>query len=194
MKASTTHHEDFVRPYVDDLNEVVDIEAIRDAGVTIGVDPLGGASLPYWQAIASRHALRITIVNSAIDATFAFMTLDHDGKIRMDCSSPYAMASLVALKDRFQVAVGNDPDADRHGIVTASAGLMNPNHYLAVAIQYLARQPARVACRRRDRQDRRQQQHDRSRHERGRAAPGGSAGGLQVVRRAALRKPGLFRR
>ncbi len=194
LKASTTHHEDFVRPYVDDLNEVVDIEAIRDAGVTIGVDPLGGASLPYWQAIASRHALRITIVNSAIDATFAFMTLDHDGKIRMDCSSPYAMASLVALKDRFQVAVGNDPDADRHGIVTASAGLMNPNHYLAVAIQYLlANRPAWPA-ERRDRQDRRQQQHDRSRHERGRAAPGGSAGGLQVVRRAPLREPGLFRR
>ena len=143
LKASTTHHEDFVRPYVDDLNEVVDIEAIRDAGVTIGVDPLGGASLPYWQAIASRHTLQITIVNSAIDPAFAFMTLDHDGKIRMDCSSPYAMASLVALKDRFQVAVGNDPDADRHGIVTASAGLMNPNHYLAVAIQYLlANRPA----------------------------------------------------
>ena len=194
LKASTTHHEDFVRPYVDDLNEVVDMEAIRDAGVTIGVDPLGGASLPYWQAIASRHALQITIVNSAIDPTFAFMTLDHDGKIRMDCSSPYAMASLVALKDRFQVAVGNDPDADRHGIVTASAGLMNPNHYLAVAIQYLLANRPGVACRRRDRQDRRQQQHDRSRHERGRAAPGGSAGGLQVVRRAPLRKPGLLRR
>ena len=143
LKASTTHQEDLVTPYVDDLNEVVDMEAIRDAGVTIGVDPLGGASLPYWQAIAARHGLRITIVNSAIDPAFGFMTLDHDGKIRMDCSSPYAMAGLVALKDRFQVAVGNDPDADRHGIVTASAGLMNPNHYLAVAIQYLlANRPA----------------------------------------------------
>ena len=143
LKASTTHQEDLVTPYVDDLNEVVDMEAIRDAGVTIGVDPLGGASLPYWQAIAARHGLRITIVNSTIDPAFGFMTLDHDGKIRMDCSSPYAMAGLVALKDRFQVAVGNDPDADRHGIVTASAGLMNPNHYLAVAIQYLlANRPA----------------------------------------------------
>ena len=143
LKASTTHQEDLVTPYVDDLNEVVDMEAIRDAGVTIGVDPLGGASLPYWQAIVARHGLRITIVNSAIDPAFGFMTLDHDGKIRMDCSSPYAMAGLVALKDRFQVAVGNDPDADRHGIVTASAGLMNPNHYLAVAIQYLlANRPA----------------------------------------------------
>jgi phosphoglucomutase len=143
LKASTIHHEDFVRPYVDDLNEVVDMEAIRDARVTIGVDPLGGASLPYWQAIAEHYHLQTTIVNSAIDPTFAFMTLDHDGKIRMDCSSPYAMAGLVALKDRFQVAVGNDPDADRHGIVTASAGLLNPNHYLAVAIQYLlANRPA----------------------------------------------------
>ena len=125
------------------MNAVVDIDAIRDAGVTIGVDPLGGASLPYWQAIAARHGLTITIVNSAIDPAFSFMTLDHDGRIRMDCSSPYAMAGLVALKDRFQVSVGNDPDADRHGIVTASAGLMNPNHYLAVAIQYLlANRPA----------------------------------------------------
>ena len=137
LKVSTTHHEDFVRPYVDDLNEVVDMEAIRDARVTIGVDPLGGASLPYWQAIGARYGLQMTIVNPAIDPTFGFMTLDHDGKIRMDCSSPYAMAGLVALKDRFQVAVGNDPDADRHGIVTASAGLLNPNHFLAVAIQYL---------------------------------------------------------
>ena len=124
-------------PYVEDLDQVVDMDAIREAGVTIGVDPLGGASLPYWEAIASRWRLNITIVNKAIDPRFAFMTLDHDGKIRMDCSSPYAMASLVSLKDRFQVAVGNDPDSDRHGIVTASSGLMNPNHYLAVAIDYL---------------------------------------------------------
>ena len=113
------------------------MDAIRDAGVTIGVDPLGGASLPYWQAIAERYGLNITIVNPTIDPAFGFMTLDHDGKIRMDCSSPYAMARLVALRDRYQVAVGNDPDADRHGIVTPSAGLMNPNHFLAVAIDYL---------------------------------------------------------
>ena len=137
QKASTTHEEDLVQPYVDDLNAVVDMDAIRSARVTIGVDPLGGASLPYWQAIANSYRLEITIVNPKVDPTFGFMTLDHDGKIRMDCSSPYAMAGLVALKDRFQIAVGNDPDADRHGIVTASAGLMNPNHYLAVAIQYL---------------------------------------------------------
>ena len=137
LKASTTHQEDLVLPYVDDLNEVVDMEGIRDMAVTIGVDPLGGASLPYWQAITARYGLQITIVNQAIDPAFGFMTLDHDGKIRMDCSSPYAMAGLVALKDRFQVSVGNDPDADRHGIVTSSAGLMNPNHYLAVAIEYL---------------------------------------------------------
>ena len=136
-KAPKTHQEDLVTPYVEDLDQVVDMEAIREAGVTIGVDPLGGASLPYWEAIASRWRLNITIVNKAIDPRFAFMTLDHDGKIRMDCSSPYAMASLVSLKDRFQVAVGNDPDSDRHGIVTASSGLMNPNHYLAVAIDYL---------------------------------------------------------
>ena len=137
MAAPTTRAEDLVGPYVDDLPSVIDIQAIRDAGVTIGVDPLGGASLPYWHAIASRHGLAITIVNEIIDPAFGFMTLDHDGRIRMDCSSPYAMAGLVARADRFQVAVGNDPDADRHGIVTPSAGLMNPNHYLAVAIDYL---------------------------------------------------------
>jgi phosphoglucomutase len=137
FKAPTTHWEDFVTPYVDDLTHVVDIEAVRESGVKIGVDPLGGSSLPYWEAIASRHRLNITIVNRAIDPAFGFMTLDHDGKIRMDCSSPYAMAGLVALKDQYQVAVGNDPDADRHGIVTASSGLMNPNHFLAVSIGYL---------------------------------------------------------
>jgi phosphoglucomutase len=137
QRAATTRHDDLVTPYVDDLVNAIDLEAIRDAGVRIGVDPLGGASLPYWQAIASRHRLNITIVNATIDPAFGFMSLDHDGRIRMDCSSPYAMARLVALKDRFDVAIGNDPDADRHGIVTASAGLLNPNHFLAVAIDYL---------------------------------------------------------
>ena len=131
------HEADLVTPYVDDLANVIDMEAIRAAGVTIGVDPLGGAALPYWQKIGERYRLDLTIVNDKIDPTFRFMTLDHDGKIRMDCSSPYAMAGLVSLKDRFQVAVGNDADADRHGIVTPSRGLMNPNHYLAVAIHYL---------------------------------------------------------
>ncbi|HEV8319200.1 MAG TPA: phosphoglucomutase (alpha-D-glucose-1,6-bisphosphate-dependent) [Vicinamibacterales bacterium] len=137
LRAPTIHQEDLVLPYVDDLGSVIDMEAICGAGVTIGVDPLGGASLPYWEAIASRYRLKLTIVNQRIDPTFGFMSVDHDGRIRMDCSSPFAMAGLVALKDRFQVAVGNDPDADRHGIVTASSGLMNPNHFLAVAIRYL---------------------------------------------------------
>ena len=136
-KASTTRAADLVAPYVEDLTAVIDMEAIHAAGVKIAVDPLGGAALPYWQKIAERYRLDLTIVNDKIDPTFSFMTLDHDGKIRMDCSSPYAMARLVALKDQFQVAVGNDADADRHGIVTPSHGLMNPNHYLAVAIHYL---------------------------------------------------------
>lgn len=138
--AATVHYEDLVTPYVDALGEVIDLEAIRSARITIGVDPLGGASVAYWQAIASRHGLNIDIVNPAVDPRFAFMPLDHDGRIRMDCSSPYAMTGLVALKDRYQVAIGNDPDADRHGIVTPSAGLLNPNHFLAVAIDYLLAQ------------------------------------------------------
>jgi phosphoglucomutase len=136
-RAETTRRDDLVTPFVDDLINAIDIDAIRASDVRIGVHPLGGASLPYWQAIAARHRLNITIVDATIDPAFAFMPLDHDGKIRMDCSSPYAMATLVALKDRFDVAIGNDPDADRHGIVTASAGLLNPNHFLAVAIDYL---------------------------------------------------------
>jgi thioredoxin reductase (NADPH) len=135
--ASTTHEDDFVMPYVRDLAQVIDMDAIRGAGLELGVDPLGGASAPYWEPINSVYGLRLTVVNPVIDPTFAFMTVDHDGKIRMDCSSPYAMARLVALKDRYRVAFANDTDADRHGIVTPSAGLMNPNHYLAVAIGYL---------------------------------------------------------
>ncbi|MGA8479261.1 MAG: phosphoglucomutase (alpha-D-glucose-1,6-bisphosphate-dependent) [Chthoniobacterales bacterium] len=135
--ASTTHVEDFVTPYVGDLANVIDLEAIRSAGVRIGVDPLGGAAAAYWQPLAERYGIDITVVNPKIDPTFAFMTLDHDGKIRMDCSSPYAMAGLVELKDRFDIAFGNDPDSDRHGIVAPSTGLLNPNHYLAVAIRYL---------------------------------------------------------
>jgi phosphoglucomutase len=137
IKAASTHQEDFITPYVDDLAAVIDMEAIRTAGVKIGVDPLGGASVGYWEPIAKRFGLNITVVNPKLDPTFRFMTCDHDGKIRMDCSSPYAMAGLVKLKDQFDIAFGNDPDADRHGIVTRSAGLLNPNHYLAVAIQYL---------------------------------------------------------
>ncbi|MGA6984251.1 MAG: phosphoglucomutase (alpha-D-glucose-1,6-bisphosphate-dependent) [Candidatus Sulfotelmatobacter sp.] len=137
MQSSTTHQEDFVLPYVRDLKNVVDMDAIRGAHLKLGVDPLGGASLPYWEPINSTYGLDIVVTNKIIDPTFSFMTVDHDGKIRMDCSSPYAMARLVALKDQYQVAFGNDTDADRHGIVTPVSGLMNPNHYLAVAIQYL---------------------------------------------------------
>jgi phosphoglucomutase len=128
---------DFMGIYVDDLPSVVDLEAIKRAGIRIGADPLGGASVDYWAEIATRHGLDLTVVNPLVDATWRFMTLDWDGKIRMDCSSPSAMASLVAQKDRYQIATGNDADSDRHGIVTPDAGLMNPNHYLAVAIQYL---------------------------------------------------------
>jgi phosphoglucomutase len=135
--AANVHQYDFAGPYIHDLASVIDLAPIRDARVRIGVDPLGGASLAYWRPIAEMYKLELTLVNDALDPRFAFMSVDHDGKIRMDCSSPYAMASLVKLKDKFQVAFGNDPDADRHGIVTPSAGLMNPNHYLAVAIEYL---------------------------------------------------------
>src|SRR5262245_999956 len=137
LKAGTTHQEDFVRPYVEDLRNVIDMDAIRTAGLKLGVDPLGGAAVHYWGPINEIYGLNIEVVNPKIDPTFSFMTLDHDGKIRMDCSSPYAMARLVSLKDKFRVAFANDPDSDRHGIVTPSAGLMNPNHFLAVAIRYL---------------------------------------------------------
>jgi phosphoglucomutase len=140
--ADTTGRYDFLGAYVDDLPSVVDIEAIRSAGVRIGADPLGGASVAYWGEIASRHGLDLTVVNPEVDPTFGFMTLDWDGKIRMDCSSQYAMASLIARRSDYQVATGNDADADRHGIVTPDAGLMNPNHYLAVAIDYLFRNRA----------------------------------------------------
>ena len=137
LKASTTRQEDYVLPYVRDLKSVVNMDAIRAAGLRFGVDPLGGAALPYWAPINEIYGLNIEVVNPRLDPTFSFMCVDHDGKIRMDCSSPYAMAGLVKLKDQFQVAFANDPDSDRHGIVTPSVGLMNPNHYLAVAIQYL---------------------------------------------------------
>jgi phosphoglucomutase len=137
VQASSTHQEDLMLPYVRDLKSVVDMEAIRASGLKLGVDPLGGAAGPYWEPINSLYGLDIAVVNPKIDPTFSFMTVDHDGKIRMDCSSPYAMARLVGLKDRYRVAFANDPDSDRHGIVTPRAGLLNPNHYLAVAIRYL---------------------------------------------------------
>jgi phosphoglucomutase len=137
IQAPTTHFHDFVTPYVEDLESVVDLEAIRAARLHIGVDPLGGASVAYWAPIRERYGLDVTEVNTRVDPQFAFMTCDHDGQIRMDCSSPYAMANLIGLKDEYDLAFGNDPDSDRHGIVTRSAGLMNPNHFLAVAIDYL---------------------------------------------------------
>jgi phosphoglucomutase len=136
-KAACVHRYDYVTPYVADLASVVDMEAIRSSGVKIGIDPLGGAAVHYWQPIIERYRLDATVVSDAVDPTFRFMTVDWDGKIRMDCSSPYAMARLIGLRDRFDVAFANDTDADRHGIVTRSNGLMNPNHYLAAAIAYL---------------------------------------------------------
>ncbi|MFF8394998.1 phosphoglucomutase (alpha-D-glucose-1,6-bisphosphate-dependent) [Streptomyces sp. NPDC016172] len=137
LAAPTTGRYDFLGTYVADLPDVLDLDAIRSAGIRIGADPLGGASVAYWGRIAEQHGLDLTVVNPHTDPTWRFMTLDWDGKIRMDCSSPYAMASLIEQRDRFQISTGNDADADRHGIVTPDAGLMNPNHYLAVAISYL---------------------------------------------------------
>jgi len=137
LEAETIVGYDFITPYVEDLANVIDMEAIKGAGLKICADAMGGSGLRYWRPIAEKYGLDLTIRNDNVDYTFSFMTLDHDGKVRMDCSSPYAMASLVALKDDFDIAFGNDPDYDRHGIVTRSSGLMNPNHYLAVAINYL---------------------------------------------------------
>ncbi|MDH5642285.1 MAG: phosphoglucomutase, partial [Nitrospira sp.] len=136
-RTSTIRKYDYISAYVGELAHVIDMDAIRSAKLTLGIDPLGGSGIAYWQPIAERYGLNIEIVNPVVDPTFRFMPLDWDGKIRMDCSSPYAMANLIALKDRFDVAFGNDADNDRHGIVTRSAGLLNPNHYLAVSIAYL---------------------------------------------------------
>ena len=137
LAASTTQEYDFITPYVNDLKNVINMDAIRGAGLKIGVDPMGGAGVAYWAPIADKYGLDLDVVNPDVDPTFMFMCVDRDGKIRMDCSSPYAMAGLIALKDKFDVAFGNDADYDRHGIVTRSSGLLNPNHYLAVAIDYL---------------------------------------------------------
>lgn len=139
LAAPTTHTYDFMGTYVDDLPAVIDLDVIRSAGIRIGADPLGGASVAYWQAIADRHNLDLTVVNPRIDPTWRFMTLDWDGRIRMDCSSPFAMASLIDIRDTYDIATGNDADSDRHGIVTPDGGLMNPNHFLSVAIDYLVR-------------------------------------------------------
>lgn len=139
LDADTTHEYDYVTPYVRDLVHIIDMDVIRSAKLKIGVDPMGGAGLAYWEPIAETYGLDIEVVNPGVDPTFSFMTVDKDGKIRMDCSSPSAMAGLIGMKDRYDIAFGNDPDYDRHGIVTRSSGLMNPNHYLAVAIDYLFR-------------------------------------------------------
>lgn len=135
--ANTTHPHDYVQPYVEDLQNVINMEAVKSSGLKIGVDPMGGSVLPFWDPIAEKYGLNMEVVNREVDPTFSFMTVDKDGKIRMDCSSPYAMASLIGLKDKYDVAFGNDTDCDRHGIVTPSVGLMNPNHYLSAAIWYL---------------------------------------------------------
>jgi phosphoglucomutase len=137
LQADTTHPIDYIQPYVSDLKNIIDMEVIASSNLRIGSDPLGGSCIAFWEPINKQYGLNIDIVNPYVDATFSFMTVDHDGKIRMDCSSPFAMASLIQLKDKFDIAFGNDPDCDRHGIVTPSAGLMNPNHFLAVAIWYL---------------------------------------------------------
>jgi phosphoglucomutase len=137
LHADTTHDHDYVRPYVDDLRTVVDLPAIARSGLKLGVDPLGGSNVAFWDPIVAAYGLDLTVVNRTVDPTFGFMPVDHDGKIRMDCSSPYAMAGLIAMRDRFDVAFGNDVDSDRHGIVTRDAGLLNPNHYLAAAVWYL---------------------------------------------------------
>ena len=137
LKADTTHEYDYVNPYVKDLDNIIDMKAIASAELKIGVDPMGGAGVYYWNPISEEYGLDIEVVNKYVDPTFSFMTVDRDGKIRMDCSSPYAMAGLIGLKDKFDIAFGNDPDYDRYGIVTRSTGLLNPNHYLAVAVWYL---------------------------------------------------------
>lgn len=137
LRAATTHGHDYILPYVKDLSNIIDMDAIRSSGLSIGADALGGAGLFFWEPIAERYGLRLEVLHKRVDPAFSFMTVDKDGKIRMDCSSAFAMASLIQLKDKYDIAFGNDPDFDRHGIVTRSSGLMNPNHYLAVAIWYL---------------------------------------------------------
>ena len=186
---------DFMGTYVDDLPAVVDLGAVKEAGIRIGADPLGGASVDYWAEIATRHDLDLTVVNPLVDATWRFMTLDWDGKIRMDCSSPSAMASLVAQKDKYQIATGNDADSDRHGIVTPDAGLMNPNHYLAVAIQYLfgGGRPGWPSGRA-DRQDPGVELDDRPGRGGAGEADGRGAGRVQVVRAGADRRVVRVRR
>ena len=164
LQASTTHKYDYLHAYVDDLESVIDMEAIRGSKIKLGVDPLGGAGIHYWPLIAERYGLNLTVVNESVDPTFRFMTVDWDGKIRMDPSSPYAMQRLIGLKDKFDIAFACDTDHDRHGVVTKRSGLLPPNHYLSVCIHYLFSQSEQLGqgCRRRKNSG--QQQHDRSRH------------------------------
>ena len=162
LQEASVHQHDFVTDYVDDLANVIDMDAIRASGIKIGVDPLGGAALAYWEPLAEKYRLNLTVTNPNVDPTFRFMTVDHDGKIRMDCSSPYAMAGLVGLKDSFDIAWGNDPDADRHGIVTRSLGLLNPNALSRGCNTLFAHASSRMARILSHRQNAREQQHDRS--------------------------------
>ena len=187
-RASTTRRHDYMDAYVADLGSVVDLDVLRGARIDLGVDPLGGAGVHYWPMIAERHGIRLTVVSDVVDPTFRFMTVDWDGKIRMDCSSVYAMQRLIALRDRFDVAWACDTDHDRHGIVARSAGLLNPNHYLAVAIAYLFAHRPEWPRGRGNRQDGGEQRHDRPRGRTARAPARGDAGRLQVVRRRAPRR------
>ena len=182
-KAPCVHRHDYIGPYVADLGNVVDMEAIRGSGVQLGIDPLGGAGVRYWAPIIERYGLAATIVSEVVDPAFQFMTVDWDGKIRMDCSSPYAMARLIGMRDSFDVAFANDTDADRHGIVTRSGGLMNPNHYLAVCHRLSVREPPAVEPHQRGRQDHRQQRDHRPRRQKDRPPGDRNAGGIQMVRR-----------
>ena len=194
VAAETTGKFDFLDAYVSALGQVVDLAAIRDAGVHIGADPLGGASVAYWGEIGERYGLDLNVVNPDVDATFRFMTLDWDGKIRMDCSSPYAMASLISRQHEFTIATGNDTDADRHGIVTPDAGLLNPNHYLAVAIDYLYRHRDGWPSGGRGGQDAGQLVDDRPGGRGPGPYPAGGTGGVQVVRARAAGRVGGVRR
>jgi hypothetical protein len=179
----SSHSYDFMGHYVDDLPQVLDVDSIRNAGVRIGADPMGGASVDYWERISESHRLDLTVVNPRVDPRWAFMTLDHDGKIRMDCSSPWAMASLIEQRDKFAVATGNDADADRHGIVTPDGGLLNPNHFLAVAIGYLFAHRPGWSPQAGRRQDAGLLGDDRSRGRRAGPTAARGPGRVQVVRR-----------
>ena len=195
LQASTTHKHDFLSAYVEDLGSVVDMAAIRDSKIRLGVDPLGGAGIDYWPRIAEKYGVDLTIVNKAVDPTFRFMTVDWDGKIRMDPSSPYAMQRLIGLKDEFDIAFASDTDHDRHGIVTKTTGLLPPNHYLSVCVHYLFSNQEELASERSRWEDRGQQRHDRSCQRASAAAALRSAGRLQMVcRRLAVRPVGFRRR